>query len=343
MPLRHVLRALLAAASLATFVARAPLVSAEPLAADQGRAVLAYYYAWWGPGDFAKSLFKPAQPYNSDDQAVMKRQIEQARSAGIDGFVVSWWGDGDRTDANLAHLLDLAKQGTFRATIHFETDHFWGVDDVTAQLKAFYAKRLSHPAIVTYQGRPVIFFWRAGMYDNDTWNAIRAAVDPGHRAVWIADGDQFGILAGDAWDGISPYAIAWSPNPASQLPAWGAKAAAVAPDKLYIPPVSPGCDDSAARPATCVQDRQGGAYYQATLSGAMASNPSWAVVVSTFNEWLESTQIEPSQQYGDQYVQLTRQFADAFKSGAAPALQPVVDDPGAAPAESGTADESVDQ
>jgi hypothetical protein len=38
------------------------------------------------------------------------------------------------------------------------------------------------------------------------------------------------------------------------------------------------------------------------------------VVVSTFNEWLEATQIEPAQQYGDQYLQLTKQNADAFKS-----------------------------
>ena len=157
-----------------------------------------------------------------------------------------------------------------------------------------------------YQGRPVIFFWRAGTYDNGTWNAIRSQVDPERNAVWIADGDNFGILSGDAWDGISPYSIAWSGNPAAQLPSWAAKAQAVAPDKLWIPPVSPGCNDAAARAATCVQDRAGGAYYQATWDGAMASNPSWAVIVSTFNEWMESTQIEPSVQYGDQYLQLTR-------------------------------------
>ena len=111
--------------------------------------------------------------------------------------------------------------------------------------------------------------------------------------------------------------IAWSGNPAGQLPSWAAKAQNSAPDKLYIPPVSPGCDDSAARATTCVQDRAGGGYYQATWDGAFASNPSWAVTVSTFNEWLESTQIEPSVQYGDQYLQITRQNANAFHSGSA--------------------------
>ncbi|HTD78726.1 MAG TPA: hypothetical protein VK898_13895, partial [Chloroflexota bacterium] len=102
--------------------------------------------------------------------------------------------------------------------------------------------------------------------------------------------------------------------PARQLPSWAAKAAAVAPDKLWIPPVSPGCNDSAARATTCARDRADGAYYQATWDGAMASNPQWAIIVSTFNEWMESTQIEPSVQYGDEYLQITRQNADQYRA-----------------------------
>ena len=282
--------------------------------ASEGHPVLAYYYVWWDPSVFGRTLFQPTQAYNSDDPAAIQRHVQEAQSAGIDGFVVSWYGNGDRTDANLARLLDLGARSGFRATVEFETDHFWGVDDVVAQLRALYAGRLNHPATLRYRGRPVIFFWRSATFDNGTWSAIRDQVDPGHAAVWIADGDNFAILGGAAWDGISPYAIAWSGNPGAQLSSWGARAQALAPDKLWIPPVSPGCNDSAARAPTCVRDRADGSYYQATWDGAVASNPSWGVVVSTFNEWLESTQIEPSVQYGDQYLQLTRQNADVFHS-----------------------------
>jgi hypothetical protein len=63
-----------------------------------------------------------------------------------------------------------------------------------------------------------------------------------------------------------------------------------------------------------VQDRADGSYYQATWDGALASNPSWAVMVSTFNEWAESTQIEPSVQFGDQYLQITRLNAETFRA-----------------------------
>jgi hypothetical protein len=62
-----------------------------------------------------------------------------------------------------------------------------------------------------------------------------------------------------------------------------------------------------------VQD-PGGAYFRAAWRGALASKPAWAVVVRTFNERMESTQIEPRVEYGDQFLQLTRQFPDAFKT-----------------------------
>jgi hypothetical protein len=81
------------------------------------------------------------------------------------------------------------------------------------------------------------------------------------------------------------------------------------------------------RATTCLRGRADGAYYQATWDGALASNPSWAVIVTTFNEWLETTQIEPSPPYGDQYLQLTRQNADAFKASRAATVDPLPDSP----------------
>jgi hypothetical protein len=298
-------------AFLAAWLAFAPSV-ARPN--DLAHAVLAYYYVWYDEGSFASALFQPLQPYNSDDMGVMQRHVDQAKSAGLDGFIVDWYGNGDRTDANFAKLLDISEKSGFSATVHFETPHFWGADDVVAQLRAFTDHYANRPGLVRYQGRPVLFFWRAATFDNGTWSSIRAQVDPDHRFVWMADGDNFGILGGDAWDGISPYAIAWSGDPASQLPRWANVARSVAPDKLWNPVVSPGCDDSGVRAATCVRDRAGGSYYQSSWDGALASSPDWAVVVSTFNEWMESTQIEPSTAWGDQYLQLTKQNADLFRA-----------------------------
>src|SRR3982075_2676930 len=156
--------ALLCGAALAPTVAYPATTPTHP--------VLAYYYTLYDEGSFNQTLFQPPQPYNSDDMGVMQRHVDQAKRAGVDGFILDWYGNGDRTDTNLAQLLDGADRSGFSATIHFETPRFWGVDDVVSQLKAFYESRANHPALVRYQGRPVIFFWRAGTFDNATWNSI---------------------------------------------------------------------------------------------------------------------------------------------------------------------------
>jgi hypothetical protein len=36
--------------------------------------------------------------------------------------------------------------------------------------------------------------------------AFYSQVDPDHHALWLGDGDDFNVLTGEAWDGISPYA-----------------------------------------------------------------------------------------------------------------------------------------
>jgi hypothetical protein len=147
-------RSIAAIIAIAAAVSPASLPASSALAYNEARPVLAYYHAWWDPANFSRTMFQPGQAYNSDDIGIMQQHVKEAQSAGIDGFVMSWYGNGDRTDTNLTHLLDIGQKTGFRATIHFETPHFWNVDDVVAQLKAFYDNHINHPAIVRYQGRP---------------------------------------------------------------------------------------------------------------------------------------------------------------------------------------------
>jgi hypothetical protein len=274
----------------------------------EAHPLLAYYYAWWEPEKIVSGWpYTPLQQYPGwvrqlvDDPDLLRQHILQAQAAGIDGFIVN-------RAIDLRMLLDVARGSDFRLTLQVNAED----GDPTGEIEDFY-QHLDSPSLVRHQGQPVLFFWRAGRLGNDFWFNLRAHIDPHHDVLWIADGDNFSILGNDVWDGISPYAIAWSLNPRGQLPAWAAKARAVAATKLFIPPVSPGCDDHLARATTCLQGRADGSYYQATLDGAVTSNPPWAIVVSTFNEWLEATQIEPALEYGDYYLRLTRRFADRWR------------------------------
>lgn len=315
------------AALLLSFAALLPQALLPRSSADTPRLVLAFYYAWFDENSWSPSKVPdvPAQPYVSRDPAAIRRHVEQAQGAGIDAFVQSWWGFGNPTDENFKKLLEIANEKGFRATIDFElTSPFYhSRDDAVNSLRTFMQTYGGHPALLRWQGKPVIFFWRQQQYDVATWRAIRDELDPGRGWIWIAEGVDVGYQ--QVFDGHHLYSVAWSPDPAAQLRkfgGWMRDAEAKWGDRLWVATVMPGYNDTkTGRANAFVRDRAGGAYYRASWQGAAESGADWAIITS-WNEWPEGSYIEPSQAYGDTYLTLTRELAAAFKAGAPAAVPP---------------------
>jgi hypothetical protein len=106
-----------------------------------------------------------------------------------------------------------------------------------------YASRyFGNPAWFKLNGKPVVMFYGNLKYDVGTWGSIRSQADGGRAATWIGEGDIFSYLS--VFDGIHPYSITWSPDPAKQLASYAAKTRAVGADKLWVATVMPGYDDT---------------------------------------------------------------------------------------------------
>jgi len=290
--------------------------------ADPARLVLACYYVWydehfWVSGQTAEV---PAVPYNSDDPATIDRHICQARDAGIDGFILAWYGPGDRTDRNAGRALDAAGRLGFKIALGVETDGPLLQNDPGRVAWALTAagSRLVHPAYLTYDGRPVVFFWRVRALPVETWAQIRAAVDPGRNQFWVAEGDDFSYLR--VFDAQHGYSIAWAGDPAQVLQSWLRRFQAVAPagqPRVFAATVMPGYDDSRlGRPDGFVRDRENGADYRRSREAALAVGSDW-VVITSFNEWAEGSQIEPARSYGNLYLGITRQYTARFRGATA--------------------------
>ncbi|HEX9925434.1 MAG TPA: endo-1,3-alpha-glucanase family glycosylhydrolase, partial [Anaerolineae bacterium] len=308
----------------------------QEAAAQEGPPVLAFYYAWfdqstWSSGKVAGI---PAEPYHSADPATIERQVIQAQEAGIDAFVQSWYGPqeaNNQTETNFHTLLDIAATRSFKAAVDFETTgpFFGDAGAVTNGLSTLLTTHVQHPAYLRYQGKPVIFFWRQQRFSVDEWATIRNQVDPDHQTYWIAEGVDIAYQA--VFDGHYLYSVAWAASPADQLTKWGDRVRVYSEEnqveRLWVATAMPGYDDTRQpRDNAFAVPRRNGDYLRETWLGALASQPNMLVITS-FNEWLEGTQIEPSQSYGTQYLDVTRELVTALRGSpprvpnAAPAAQ----------------------
>ena len=308
-------------------LAAARLFSPPALFAARPPLVLAFYYDWYDQNTWKPDRVPdmPATPYTSSDPGAIARQIAQARGAGIDAFVVSWWGAGNPTDSNLQIILDQARAANFQVAVDFEvTSPFYhSKQDAINSLKNLLATRAQHPAYLRVDGKPVIFFWREQKYSPDEWRDIRNAVDPNHQSLWIAEGTKEALPYLNTFDGLHLYSIAWAPDVAAELQKWLPHVRAFGADKVWVATVMPGNDDTRThRAGAYVRDRRNGDFYRETWRAAFSSYPDW-IIITSWNEWVEGTMIEPSVSYGNLYLDITRDFAAQFKAGLpAPTLTP---------------------
>src|SRR5512136_1258376 len=125
-----------------------------PVAAQGEHLVLGFYYDWYDEKSFGprKTSDQPVTPYKSSDRTTIERQVDQAKQAGLDGFIVSWYGpnggSNNQTETNLNTLLDVAQQKNFKVAVDFETNgpFFKSKSDVQDALASLLATHANHSA-----------------------------------------------------------------------------------------------------------------------------------------------------------------------------------------------------
>lgn len=280
----------------------------------------AFYYPWYNMDDWASPILKdrPATRYSSDDRQAMARHVEQAQSAGIDGFISSWFGPVDRDDRNLRILLDIAQERNFSVTVYFETLAEEGplaAEEIFHWLAYLIRTHRDHPAFMKVDGKPLVVIWASAAVPLETWESVFSDLRAqGLDATFLAGNYDLSNL--EVFDGLHEYGVFAIPDlvgtfreTARGVRYYSLLADTVEP-KIWAATVQPGYDDRLIPGREGLfQDRMDGEFYRSTFEAALRSDPDW-IFITTWNEWWEHTYIEPSERFGDQYLRITREFAE---------------------------------
>jgi hypothetical protein len=111
----------------------------------------------------------------------------------------------------------------------------------------------------------------------------------------------------DCIDGIHVYnPTDYSEDPSHVLDIYNsASEFAHSRNMTFVATVVPGFNNTAVQTKSHVIDRRDGSYYSLYWLIARACSPD-GYAITSFNEWHEGTEIEPSREYGHQYIYLTR-------------------------------------
>jgi hypothetical protein len=308
-------------------------IGARPAVAqglDEGEGlVLAFFHAGYGFNSWMPQLCDlPLHLYDSSSSEAISRQIGQAQEAGINGFVQVWYGPElvqNPTETNLITLLDRAETTGFKVAVLVDMtgDFLKTATDVEAALVALRDRHSVRGVYLTVSGRPVVFFLgQDRRLTISQWEALRSKVDPDRRMIWIAEGDTTAFLG--VFDGLYLFDLAQSTqiatllyNTSSRVKMWNFGQATPA---YWVATVIPGYDDSAVvvTPSDVLhRARSGGQYYRENWDAAMDSDPAW-ILVRSFNEWRYCTHIEPSIQYGTDYLERTAELIDRYRESLLP-------------------------
>jgi hypothetical protein len=278
----------------------------------------AYFYQWFDRRSWrrAKIDYPLAGRYSSSNRAVLVRQVSQARSAGLDGFLTSWKGT-PTLDARLQMLLDVARRQHFDVGVVYEALDFQRQPLPVAQVRSdlvMLLQRWGRQLRTRAFGKPVIIWTGTDQFPVSAIASVKRAL--GSRALLLASSksaQEYDRVAGVV-DGDAYYWSSAHPGTSYTRDRLAAISAAVHRHHgLWLAPATAGFDGRPLHHHRVV-NRDGGRTILRSLADAFASRPD-AVGVISWNEWSENTYIEPGRRYGSQELDALRTYLGNGESG----------------------------
>lgn len=252
------------------------------------RFVGAYYYVWyegvWSLNDNTPLLGY----YQSSNETVIQEHLEWAATARLDFLMVSWsnspnWCHGKNPNVTET-LFKVADRIGSPVKLAIMVEYWHGEFlNITEAADYVYNNYVPSPSYFQLYGKPLLYVYTLDDYSEPTWGDSRFTVryiplqGPYGRDTVI----ESAIMKGSTYEltGVGVHKDNYHLN----------------------------------------RCRANGTYYryiwnQVLQFSVLRGKEPLVVMVTSFNEWWESTNIEPCLNYGYQYINLTRQYVSELQT-----------------------------
>lgn len=300
----------------------------------------AFYYPWYSSTTHWSEGYagNPALgEYESKDSLVIRQHLQWAINHGIDFFMVSWFGIDSFEDETLKnHFTKASIPDYFKFGILYETPHLVALQDglidlddpvVTDQiindLKYLGNQYFDHPNFLKIDDKPVVYMYLTRLFSGDIVSGMESIRNEliaanievyliGDQVYWQDPEQENEKLLMKQFDAVSSYNmhasepdidVGFTQKVDASFDAW--KTAASANGVEFIPGILVGYDDTKVRPADnnpVIMRSPAKLEAQSKMALKHLSDKNM-LLITTFNEWHESTQLEPDLFYGNIYLE----------------------------------------
>ena len=321
-----------------------PAIGASPsVSPSASPPVLAYYYMWFNAASWThtKTDLPSLGAYDSTDPAIIHQQVAWAKASGVDAFIASW-KHTPTLDTALAELVTECRTQGIKLVLIYE-----GLDvnrnpipaaTVGADI-AWFADHYGSDPVFDVYGKLAVVWSGSWQFSDAQIAGVRTQVGAPDRLLLLGsekDAASYtaraSLFDGDAyyWSSADPLS---TPGYQKRLTQLGA--AVHADHGIWLAPAAVGFD-ARLNGGTTVVDRRSGNTLRQAWSDALATAPEGVALIS-WNEYTENSYVEPSRNYGLQYLQVLASLTGA----AGPAAPSAASTPTPTPTASATPGSSV--
>lgn len=278
------------------------------------------------------SVFRPlAGLYDSADPVIADWHVQLAKAAGVDAFLVDWWDTHNELDRNVDRgiVAAAAKHGFKFALLDERAQFHQKLEDYQAMLARSLKRYKDLPCYLRIDGKPVVYLYQVAAGPGLTaveFPLLRKQVESEVGPVyWIVDKIAHDAKAASSGDPAREKHIPadWLATPGVDSFAFYSTfshfreheyAALVGryryltnlahdAGKKMLLPVHPGHDNSHFSDDPYVMPRRDGQTLRDFLRAATDAGADY-IMVTSWNEWPESTVVEPSSSWSDPFLYL---------------------------------------